>query len=77
MRELLQRLRPRTIRARVAVAIIVALAVVSALVIGVDWIVQGRARAEVEEALQQQADGDREGDRPRGDHQRRRRGPQR
>ncbi len=55
MRELLQRLRPRTIRARVAVAIIVALAVVSALVIGVDWIVQGRARAEVEEALQQQA----------------------
>ena len=55
MRQLLQRLRPRTIRARVAVAIMVALAVVSALVIGVDWIVQGRARAEVEEALQQQA----------------------
>jgi signal transduction histidine kinase len=64
--ELLQRLRPRTIRARVAVAIVVALAVVSLLVLGFDWIVQGRARAEVEEALQQQANAiakeiDREG----------------
>jgi signal transduction histidine kinase len=45
---------------------VVALAVVSVLVIGFDWIVQGRARAEVEEALQQQANAiakeiDREG----------------
>ena len=44
----------------------VALAVVSLVVIGFDWIVQGRARAEVEEALQQQANAiakeiDREG----------------
>ncbi len=63
---LLERLKPRTIRARVAFAIVVALAVVSVLVIGFDWIVQGRARAEVEEALQQQANAiakeiDREG----------------
>jgi two-component system sensor histidine kinase BaeS len=48
------------------VAIVVALAVVSLVVIGFDWIVQGRARAEVEEALQQQANAiakeiDREG----------------
>jgi two-component system sensor histidine kinase BaeS len=63
---LLERLKPRTIRARVAIAIVVALGVVSGLVIGFDWIVQGRARAEVEEALQQQAEAiakeiDREG----------------
>jgi signal transduction histidine kinase len=49
------RLRPRSIRARVAIAILVALAIVSVVVIGFTWIVQGRARAEVEAALEQQA----------------------
>lgn len=56
MREVLSRLRPRSIRARVAVAILAALAVVTLVVIGFSWIVQGRARAEVERALQQQAE---------------------
>jgi signal transduction histidine kinase len=50
-----QRLRPRSIRARVAVAIAVALVVVSVVVIGFGWVVEGRARAEVEGALREQA----------------------
>ncbi len=55
MRALFARLRPRTIRARVAVAILAALAAVSLVVIGFSWIVQDRARAEVEAALGEQA----------------------
>jgi signal transduction histidine kinase len=50
-----ERLRPRTIRARAAVAMVVALAVVSGIVFGFSAIVEGRARAEVEAALQEQA----------------------
>ena len=50
-----QRLRPRTIRARAAVAMVVALAVVSGIVFGFSAIVESRARAEVEAALQEQA----------------------
>ncbi len=56
MKALLQRLRPRTIRARAAIAIAIALAVVAVIVIGFSSIVEGRARAEVEAALQEQAD---------------------
>ncbi|MFL6198234.1 MAG: histidine kinase dimerization/phospho-acceptor domain-containing protein, partial [Thermoanaerobaculia bacterium] len=55
MTALLRRLKPRTIRARIALAILVALAIVSFVVLGFGWIVQGRARAEVEVALQEQA----------------------
>ena len=55
MRAFLRRLKPRTIRARIALAILVALAVVSLVVLGFGWIVQGRARAEVEVALKEQA----------------------
>ena len=50
-----QRLRPHSIRARVAIAIVVALAAVSMLVLAFGWIVQGRARAELEDALRAQA----------------------
>jgi signal transduction histidine kinase len=50
-----ERLRPRTIRARAAVAMVVALAVVSGVVFGFSAIVESRARAEVETALQEQA----------------------
>jgi signal transduction histidine kinase len=61
-----ERLRPRTIRARAAIAMVVALAVVSGIVFGFGAIVEGRARAEVEGALQEQANAiaqeiDREG----------------
>jgi signal transduction histidine kinase len=56
VKALLQRLRPRSIRARAAIAIAVALAVVAVIVIGFSSIVEGRARAEVEAALQEQAD---------------------
>jgi signal transduction histidine kinase len=49
------RLRVPTIRARVAVAILVALAVCSLVVLGFVWVVQSRARTEVERALHQQA----------------------
>lgn len=53
---LARRLRPRSIRARVAVAIAVALAVVIAALQSFGSIVEARARSEVESALHQQAD---------------------
>lgn len=53
----LQRLRPRSIQARVALAIVVALAVVFVVIQGVfASYVQQRSRAEVEASLHQQAD---------------------
>ena len=55
MRPLLGRLRPHTIRARVAVAIAVALLVVVGAVQIFAVVVESRARAEVEAALQEQA----------------------